>query len=192
VEPDGRPVRLGGVEVIPAEPLSVAEDVTVPPLRASFLSFTDFYRASRDEVARALSLTLGNADLGTEAADEAMARAYQRWSSVAAYGNPTGWVYRVGLNWATSVLRRRSRAPQPLADRESQGIGAVAEPDVSRAIAELDVRQRAVVVCRYLLGWSVAETATALATPEGTVKSRLHRASVTLATRLAHLRPEEP
>lgn len=192
MEPDDWSDRLGNVEVIPAEPVPVEDDVAVPPRAASYLSFTDFYRATRDEVARALTLTLGNADLGAEAADEAMARAYQRWSAVAAYDNPTGWVYRVGLNWATSVLRRRNRAPRPLAELAVPGVGAVSEPDVLRAIAELDVRQRAVVVCRFLLGWSVSETANALATPEGTVKSRLHRASAHLATRLAHLRPEEP
>ncbi len=62
---------------------------------------------------------------------------------------------------------------------------------VARALADLDVRQRAVVVCRYLLGWSEAETAAALGTPVGTVKSRLHRASRLLAARLSHLRPED-
>jgi RNA polymerase sigma-70 factor (ECF subfamily) len=59
------------------------------------------------------------------------------------------------------------------------------------ALAELDVRQRAVVVCRYLLGWSEAETAAALSTPIGTVKSRLHRANRHLSQRLAHLREED-
>jgi RNA polymerase sigma-70 factor (ECF subfamily) len=68
-----------------------------------------------------------------------------------------------------------------------------AEPDVLVALAELDVRQRSVVVCRYLLGWSEGETAAALSTAPGTVKSRLHRANRHLSQRLAHLRdcPEE-
>jgi RNA polymerase sigma-70 factor (ECF subfamily) len=67
----------------------------------------------------------------------------------------------------------------------------MAEPDVLRALAELDVRHRAVVVCRYVLGWSEAETAAALATPVGTVKSRLHRANRQLSSRLAHLQDEK-
>jgi RNA polymerase sigma-70 factor (ECF subfamily) len=65
------------------------------------------------------------------------------------------------------------------------------EPTVFAALAELDVRQRAVVVCRYLLGWSEAETAAALSTPVGTVKSRLHRATRHLSQSLAHLREED-
>jgi RNA polymerase sigma-70 factor (ECF subfamily) len=60
-----------------------------------------------------------------------------------------------------------------------------------RALAELEVRQRAVVVCRYVLGWSEAETAAALSISAGTVKSRLHRANRQLSSRLAHLRDEK-
>lgn len=154
-------------------------------------AFSAFYRSSRDAVARALALTLGDTDLAVEATDEAMARAFQRWSHVEAMANPAGWVYRVALNWACSSLRRRHRAPRPTAAPEVAGIGPIAEPTVAKALADLDVRQRAVVVCRYLLGWSEAETAVALGTPVGTVKSRLHRASRLLAARLSHLRPED-
>jgi RNA polymerase sigma-70 factor (ECF subfamily) len=72
-------------------------------------------------------------------------------------------------------------ARTPCADLE------VADPAVHAALATLDVKQRSVVVCRHLLGWSVAETAAALGIREGTVKRRLHRASRVLHARLAHL-----
>ncbi|MGH9077991.1 MAG: sigma factor-like helix-turn-helix DNA-binding protein [Acidimicrobiales bacterium] len=169
------------------EPPEVAEAVSweVTP------DFVTFYREARDEVARALTVTLADADLAAEATDEAMARAYQHWGRIGSFDNPGGWVYRVGLNWATSVLRRRRR-PNPTAPPGPVEMEPMGEPDVARALAELDIRQRAVVVCRYLLGWSEAATAAALDTPVGTVKSRLHRASRTLSTRLSHLRTEEP
>ena len=62
----------------------------------------------------------------------------------------------------------------------------------TRAIGELDVHHRSVIVCRHLLGWSVSETAAALKVREGTVKSRLSRATQILKSRLHHLRdPEE-
>lgn len=161
--------------------------------RASDLAvvlFADFYREGRDRIARALTLTLGDQDLAVEAVDEAMARAYQRWTRVGTLDNPGGWVYRVALNWSCSVLRRRRRAPRPRTERDPTDIGPISEPTVLRALAELDVRQRAVVVCRHLLGWSEEETAIALSTPVGTVKSRLHRANRILARRLDHLRNE--
>jgi RNA polymerase sigma factor (sigma-70 family) len=190
MEPELPPVGVPAVEPIVAMPALPTE--MIPNLHVlEGSAFSDFYRESRDPVARALILTLGDRDLAVEAVDEAMARAYQRWTRVRALDNPGGWVYRVALNWASSVLRRRHRAPRPNVERDPTDIDPVNEPDVLRALAELDVRQRAVVVCRYLLGWSEAETAKALSTPVGTVKSRLHRATRHLATRLAHLRLEE-
>lgn len=152
--------------------------------------FVDFYRVERDRVVRALAMTLGDLHLAAEATDEAMARAYQRWNRVGCFDNPGGWVYRVGLNWATSVRRRRSRAPHPHVERPME-LGAVAEPSVHAALAELDIAQRSVVVCRFYLGLSEAETADALGIRPGTAKSRLHRALRHLQTRLAHLHPEE-
>ena len=152
--------------------------------------FTGFYTANRTALAKALALTLGDRDLAAEAVDEAMARAYQRWGHVQAMGNPSGWVYRVALNWSTSVLRRRARAArEPLYDAGVTDIPPVADPDIHRALAELDVKQRAVVVCRYLVGWSEQETAAALDLRVGTVKSRLARASRVLRSRLNHLDP---
>jgi DNA-directed RNA polymerase specialized sigma24 family protein len=70
--------------------------------------FDDFYRACREEMARALVLTVGHRDLGREATDEAFARAFESWADVGGYKNPDGWVYRVGVDWARSRLRRRS------------------------------------------------------------------------------------
>jgi len=99
-------------------------------------------------------------------------------------------VYRVAMNWALSVLRRRRRSQHRFYDPGSD-TAAVSDPDVHAALAALDVKHRSVVVCRHLLGWSVAETAQALKVREGTVKSRLHRAHLILQSRLQHLRPEE-
>jgi DNA-directed RNA polymerase specialized sigma24 family protein len=65
----------------------------------------------------------------------------------------------------------------------------VVEPAILRALQALPVDHRSVVVCRLLLGWSEAETADALGIRPGTAKSRLHRATTTLATQLSHLRP---
>ncbi len=42
--------------------------------------FEDFYRRDRDLLAAALGSALGDTQLGAEAVDEAMARAYQRWA----------------------------------------------------------------------------------------------------------------
>ncbi len=147
------------------------------PIDAVALRFEDFYAAHRDEMARALGLSLRDASLGAEAADEAFARACQRWGQVSAYANPQGWVFRVGLNWARSWLRRvrRERERQPLVAQPHATEDRARDLDLEAALSTLNDAHRAVIVARFYLDWSVAETAEALGVAPGTVKSRLSR-----------------
>lgn len=150
-------------------------------------SFEIFYAAAVDRVYRALAVTLGDVHLAREATDEAMARAFARWGQVSRCDNPGGWVFRVGLNWATSwrrKLRRERVLPEvdpgtPAAEAPDPG-GA----DAVAALTRLPVPARAVVVCRVLFGLSTAETAVVLRVAEGTVRSRLSRALTTLRNEL--------
>ena len=150
-------------------------------------AFAVFYRDHYANVARALSYTLGDVDLGREATDEAMARAYARWAKIRDYESPAGWIYRVGLNWAYSTRRRVLRS-LPFIEHAAATEPPVSDPAIADALRRLDVKLRSVVVCRLLLDWSVDETADALRIKPGTVKSRLHRALATLERSLAHMR----
>lgn len=143
-------------------------------------SFESFCQREHASLARALALALDDTELGRDAAAEGLTRAWQRWSTVSALDNPAGWVYRVGLNWGRSRLRRRRREVTTALVPE-QASGAVDYDDgLVRALARLTDEHRSVVVARYYLDWSEAGIAAALDIPAGTVKSRLHRA-------LAHL-----
>lgn len=174
----------------PPEPLR-APFASVHPLdagdRVAGASFTAFYREAWEQVARGLAATIGDRALAAEATDEAMARAYERWDTVGRYDFPAGWVYRVGLNWSRSHHRRLARS-LPLRRTEHAELGVVTDPAVREALLGLNVRLRAVVVCRILLDWSVDETAAALHIAPGTVKSRLSRALTILESTLGHLR----
>jgi DNA-directed RNA polymerase specialized sigma24 family protein len=141
-------------------------------------TFESFYASAVDRVYRALAVALGDVHLAREAGDEAMARAFVQWRQVSGTANPAGWVFRVGLNWATS-WRRKLRRERAFPETE-HGL-PVFEPglpdgDAEAALARLPIPTRAVVVCRVMFGMSTAETATALRIPEGTVRSRLSRA----------------
>ena len=162
------------------------ENVVVLDGGETIETFETFYRANYATVAAALSYTLADVDLAREATDEAMARVYARWSKISHYDNPAGWVYRVGLNWARSVRRRIGRAlPHHGQDAHEP---PTSDPAIAQALQKLDVKLRAVVVCRLLLDWSVEETAQSLDIKPGTVKSRLHRALELLERSLSHLR----
>ena len=137
--------------------------------------FPDFYRVNHQPVFRALTATLNNQELAREATDEAMTRAYQRWSKVAQYDNPPGWVYRVGLNWALSRLRKQKREFLADVPPEQPLHQSLPDPDVDNALRSLPVEARSLVVLRHLLDWSYEEIADSLGIPVGTAKSRLHR-----------------
>lgn len=152
-------------------------------LEASLVTFEAFFRENRDSVGRALALTLADDDLGFEAADEAMAKALQRWDTVRDFQNPAGWVYRVGLNWARSFLRRRKRAKSKagLVARPHATTDSPANTDLARAVSSLSDDHRAVVVLRFYWDLTVEQTAEVLGIAPGTVKSRMSRALDALA-----------
>jgi RNA polymerase sigma factor (sigma-70 family) len=147
--------------------------------------FEDFYRAERSTVLRAVVFALDDADVGVEATDEAMARAYERWDDVGAMANPAGWVFRVAVNHGRNRFRRRrlERRKPPPRDRDRPDV-EVADPALSRALGRMPLDQRTVIVLRFHLDWSIDEIAAALGCPPGTVKSRLHRGLQRLETML--------
>lgn len=192
MEPDSDARGVNGMEIVIRHAATNAVDSTAGIDVATRLTFEDFWRTERTSLARALALTLGDVQLAAEATDEAMARAFQHWARVSTLDSPTGWAYRVGLNWSRSVLRRvRRRPPQWLAQPNTQHDAAPLDPSVTAALQQLPAGQRAVVVCRLLLNHSEQQTATLLRIRPGTVKSRLARAIRHLSVSLAHLDPQE-
>lgn len=200
IEPRRRAARVPGMEA--AEPTTTTEDPRMTDVvataeeertepdsivRPDALDFSAFYQEAYQGIARGLAYTLGDTDLAADATDEGMARAYLHWQTVATHDNPAGWVYRVGLNWARSLHRKLARR-LPFRTVTEVTQPPVADPAVAQALRELDERNRAVVVCRLLLDWSVEDTAAALGVRPGTVKSRLHRSVRLLQTKLDHLR----
>jgi len=139
--------------------------------------FDVFYQKWRSTICRSLALALGDVGLANEAIDEAMTRAVARWETLKDYERPEGWLYRVGLNWARGVFRKRRY--ELLADLEASAQtweDPLPDADLIEAVGRLSRRLRTVVVARYYLDFSTTEAAETLGISEGTVKSRLSRA----------------
>lgn len=145
---------------------------------------TAFHEKWRLPVRRGLAMALGNVALADEAVDEAMARAVAHWEKVREYERPEGWLFRVGLNWARGVFRKRRY--ELLTDMPSLQTSGdpLPDPDLIEAIGRLSLKLRSVVVARYYLDLSTTEVAETMDIPEGTVKSRLSRALKKLARAL--------
>lgn len=128
-------------------------------------------------------------------AQATLVRCYTAWERVSAADNREAYVYRMLLNQLRDSRRSRwwrDRRESPSTTDGLDGLDGYAAPDRSDAIATADAVHRAlstltkaareVVVLRYFVQLSEAQTAETLGVPPGTVKSRLSRALATLAT----------
>ncbi len=130
---------------------------------------------------------MGDQELGFEATDEAMSRAFQRWSDVSSYSNPQGWVFRTASNWAISVLRRRKTGrtkekvvAHSLGLFDQLWLDQRSDVDLVGAVSRLNDDHRMVIVLRFYADKSINQIAQELEIPNGTVKSRLSRALLSL------------
>jgi RNA polymerase sigma-70 factor (ECF subfamily) len=103
-------------------------------------------------------------------------------------GAATSWACVVATNLAMDVHRRAQRQDDAFTVEETAVLDA-AEPTglrdaIRSGLAALTPELRATVVLRFYADFTVPEIATAMAVPEGTVKSRLHRAIEELRERL--------
>ena len=104
-------------------------------------------------------------------------------SFVGVHPRPESWAFRTAFNLANSRWRRgriERRAHAQLAANESTIPTDVADLQIRRAVAGLPARQREVVVLRFFLDQSVADTAAAMECAEGTVKALTHQAIASL------------
>lgn len=106
------------------------------------------------------------------------------------------WLIRIVANQTRNTVRGRKRrdalALRALELREGSdpafdALAAERQRTLLAAVRSLRTAERDVVVCRWLLGLSEAETATALGIPTGTAKSRASRALARLRTELTEL-----
>lgn len=152
------------------------------------LAFEPWYRTEYPKVLAAMTLVAVDADLASDATDEAFARAYERWGRVSAMDSPGGWLYRTAVN---VVRRRRRRAGierRLLAQhRPTAEAPAALDPEVWSAVAALPDRQRTAIALRYLLDLTQTEVAAAMGVADGTVSATLTAARRSLAV---HLDPD--
>ena len=56
--------------------------------------FTPWYRGARADLVAAIARAVADDDVASDAVDEALLRAFERWDTVAIGSSPTGWVTR--------------------------------------------------------------------------------------------------
>ena len=151
--------------------------------------FAAFMAASMPALHRSAFLLCGDAHRADELTQHALERTYRAWKR-AREGDPLAYARRVVMNLRIDGWRRTRREvladPHVLAHHDA----ATTDPDIDdrdevlRALLALPLKQRRVVVLRYLLDLSEAEVAAELDVPLGTVKSTASRALVSLRSAL--------
>jgi RNA polymerase sigma-70 factor (ECF subfamily) len=147
-------------------------------------AFGDAFPRLYKQAYRVAFRLLGSHGDAEDVAQDAMARAYERWRSVGAYEEPAAWITRVAGNRAIDVWRRRNRFPRLTRVTEQLPPDEV-RADLHRALASLPRRQREVVVLRYLADQTEAATAAALGCSRGAVKQHASRGLAALRLKLA-------
>ena len=148
----------------------------------------------------------GNAADAEDVAQNTLIKILRKADSYRGESDPMGWIYRIAMNEARELHRRRKRRPavsldqlpvefgdggmpplgvKPVPKRPDHGpISAEIDRAVREAILDLPDGYREAVVLTDLEGLSYKESAELMELSLGAFKTRLHRARLYLRTRL--------
>ncbi len=168
-------------------------------------AFRELLDAHRDRVFNITYRMLGNRAEAEDVAQEVFITVFKTIDSFREESKFSTWLYRVTVNHCKNrikyLARRHDRDRDELDETSQQQNGAVAgppraaQPDravegaqmealLQDAIAGLDDDHRVVVVLRDVEDLSIEEICEITGLPDGTVKSRLHRARLALRKKL--------
>jgi len=142
-----------------------------PVLDDAAHDFADFYRRTHLAMLRLAFVLIRSQADAEDAVQEAFVRLHSRWSGLE---NPTAYLRRTVVNLCHDHHRRSRRETGRAA--AVTGVTDSHPDELWDALGTLAARRRAVLVLRFYLDLTEAETADALGCRPGTVKSLTHRA----------------
>ena len=135
--------------------------------------FSSVYTEHYSAIARSAFLLLGSTGEAEEVTQEAFTTLLQNWDDVE---RPGAFVRTVMVNRAHDIARRRTTRFKLIKRMSAQPADCGEADFLLDVLSDLDYELRVLVVLRYYLHLTVPQIAEELQLPEGTVKSRLHRA----------------
>lgn len=186
-------------ELAPVHAASDEYDLIIRCQTGDRAAFEELFYAFRDDVFRFSYLVVRDSTLAQDVVQEAFLKVFRSIHKFQFRSSFKSWLYRVVVNEAITILRRRKLKedldPAPEASglhrpsRQWQPEEAAMDSEERRllrwAIGQLDPVHRTVIVLKYFHDFSDTEIAAVVGCPPGTVKSRLHRARELLRTTMA-------
>jgi len=154
--------------------------------------FDEFYSSSAARLVRHGYALTGDLAEAQDIAQEAFARAWQRWAAVRDCDSPEAWVRRVATNLAACRWRRIRVARAAAGHVLEQPAPEVSTDTVAlvSGLRTLPDRQRTVLVLHYMCDLTVEQIAAELGCPTGSVKSWLSRGRIALAAAVRVVDPQ--
>lgn len=142
--------------------------------------FDGFVAARSASLFRGALVLTGNRDAAEDLVQETLERACRKWRTISAKDAPEAYVRRIMVNLANDRWRRFRRtalqADGPERAARGDEYGQVDSRDqLVRALQQLPMRMRTVVVLRYFHDLSDTEIAADLGVSPSTVRSQLAR-----------------
>lgn len=174
----------------------MSEIEAVRRLQAGDRSALNFLYSTYAEAAiRTAFLITRSRAAAEDAVQEAFVQIIRSASTLRAPASFRPWFYRIVVNAAKRLSRYTNRSlPLDLQESALVDLSALSPDEAAigheeiqllrAAIADLSEAHREAIILRYYTGLSEAEIAETLGVPNGTVKSRLHRAKEALHERI--------
>jgi RNA polymerase sigma-70 factor (ECF subfamily) len=168
-------------------------------------AFDDLVKATYADMYTLAYRLTGNEEDARDVVQEAYLRAYRGIRRFRGDARFTTWMYRITANCASTQIAKRARSRHDELDEDFDVVDT--EPDhdpeqraelgydrdrISRALEELPVRLRTVIVLRDIYDLPHESIAAELGITEAAAKVRLHRARRKLHERLFPHRSDEP
>jgi len=133
----------------------------------------DLYVADAHRLWRALFAFAGDADIASDALNEAFVQVIRRGEAVR---DPAAWVWRTAFRVARGSLHERRSDAGTLVPRTDSGeLDRYADPDLLAALRRLPEAQRAAVILFYYADLSIRDIAARLGTNSLAVRANLSR-----------------
>lgn len=157
--------------------------------QAAEQDFRSWVAGHRSALRSTAFLLSGDWHLAEDLAQETLTRMYAVWPRVAPTGSPDAYARRVLVNLVIDQRRRPWRREQPAEilpePPAAPPPGDGSREDLIAALREVPAGQRAVLVLRFWEDLSVEQTAHAMGTSTGNVKSQTSRGLDALRAALA-------